>query len=629
MGSGSGSKVKKTGAKPTKKVGRKFREGEKVLPNLEEAIIYVWDEKHILNPDKMRPGHAAMKLKRVDGTTGEIKLVDMVDMWPRGVSDKSTKFKYGRVSSSYKQDRIAEFSKDDMVNLFITLKLYKAAMAGGGYAQKKKYKLSLRLYWQYIALNKPDMMERLLKEYKCEPNFSNLDEVTKFAVQSNHKLINVLGKKADLKGYSIKKLGAMLIQQGISAGKSPFVKIYIPCSCLPTRIDDKKDRLQRPAWGLSIDAMRHSWTLIQGRFHYEMKGETDNCIGVVWGRMKDGLGDLFIKNFKAKDGSFAKTLAHLQVKLFKKTLKPRSLVPSDAIPISEALLNRLAEMDKAQMEIEASILRHRGYIKKIMDKDGLWGGQWRRWFTKELWRNTSIGKGRRKPLKRRIDSLIEQYEKLERKLGQDEEHLYHSLVSLERNYRSEWPRIEELLDKAAEQYMKVHEFTENLKKEKIKPSKAGRNRLRKIEQGTLFGAKDKDFARVLLNQGEKKLAQLLEKKDRHLKMIFYDQKYKELSEILAEVEKRRRQRADLLIKLHDTISKFAKQERKDKLRLPPVLLLGQFVTWAFIETAHDNVMIGVHGLRDYGFMTVIEKKIDSLPLDLYDAIAKEGTVKKL
>lgn len=581
------------------KHGRKGKDEGKHQPFHEEAVVNVWHEKDVLNVFTMRPGHAALKLSVFNEKEKKNKMVKYISWWPGdGGANKFSSAKPGHRVLDTRRDRYNEMTGDDDVNLLLKLQFIRAAWskkADGNEDREGKDDFKDLARYQWNGLDDEDQ-ERFKKKYLCRENFSNLAEIPlqirqgqKFLykdandVEESTNLRRVIdAMRSDFHQDSGKPL------ENLKIIKQPFVRIYVPCACLPAPIIPGDVYLGRSPWGLSIDAMKFKFRSYEEGFRsYKMKGFAGNCIGAVWECLKGGMAEVITDKFRPSKG-FVSSLAHFQ-----------SLLPSDAIDASMALSGEIYRLNRQQQFLDLLAHACREQLGGLTGQHDCRGGAWRDYVRlRASWTALSSAFGSRPPSLAPIDKLVDRYEKTERLLGKKDSDAVQDLLKLEAVWETRYSAVAFVKDART----KLSSAQKSLDKYEGNLRNSPQNALAKTRRD-MFKKRVEEY-RALLKQREKS-------SEPHIKAW---------EEELEKYEKVRLSRAEILIKLHEAVfdyafnhacSKPSPAAKPDK-RYLAVLLLGQFVCWLFAEVTHDNLAVRFRNIDSDGFQFVIQAREKSL-----------------
>ncbi len=609
-------------------IGNKGPSGERHRSFHEEAVVYVWHEKDVLNPSKMRPGHAAMKLSRYSNRENKNKMVKYISWWPGDGASKDTEAQRGSRNTDTRSDRSSEMSGDADVILLLKLQFIRvqwSKLAGG----LDDFKDLAESQWNQLD---QETQDRLKTKFKCEGNFSNLADL-KIQPRSDQKFFYEMDKveyRAKAPEIVALSRARYLTDQNslidkMEIRKQPYVRVYVPCSCLPAPIIPGEVYLGRSPWGLSIDAMNYKFRSYEEGFrYYKMKGYNGNCIGAVWECMKSGLAEIITDKFRPAKG-FTSTLAHFQ-----------SLLPSDAIDASISLSQEIVRLNKQQQYLDLRAYQCREELAALAGKHECFGEAWHSYVRLSTsWRALSSVSGIRPSSLTPIDKLVDKYEKNERALGKKDEDSVQDLLKLEAVWESRYVAVSPVkkklleLNKALSKLAETNEKLEKLKEIQNLVAKGRdaidqsgyslheRLQLRQIlnlkpEQQTKFFKDQFSELEKKTKQKEEQCAAL--EKDVKIFEVKAEPALKAWEQELENYEKVRRSRAVILLKLHEAVFSYVFNHPGSKTSSAPdgrysaALLLGQFVCWLYAETVHDNLSIRFRNMTAEGFLLAMEEK---------------------
>lgn len=601
------------------KYGSKGKAEGKHIPFYEEAVVNVWHEKDLLNIFKMRPGHAALKLSMFSEQEKKNIMVKYISWWPGDAAGKFSPADPGSRVLSTRQDRDNEMTGDFYINLLLKLQFIRTAWSTDGTGKldpdgREDFRQLAGSQWRDLS----DEQQKIFKEkYNCEENFAHLEK-SKIKPNPDQKFIYkpanpVKVKKVILNKEGLSETKKMLLEDGnvslpeiikamradflkesdrpieeTTIYKQPFVRVYVPCSCLPAPLVPGEVYMGTSPWGLSIDAMKLKFRSYEAGFrNYKMKGFEGNCIGAVWECLKSGLADVITDKFRTSKG-LVNTLAHLQ-----------SLVPSDAIGASIALSDEIIRLNLKQRFLDVQAYKYKEGLAALKDQYKCSGEEWRNYVRiHKSWTTISSDTGIRPSALASIDKLVAQYEKNEKLLGKTDEDCVQDVLKLEAVWESRYVAVKEIIP-LIEDIHKAQARLEELQD--------------RIDQG---GA-----TQILLNL-KKKYQQEIDKYQTNLndRLKRAEPQIKAWEEELGKYEKVRRSRAGILVKLHDAVfayvynnvsSKPSPTSAPDK-RYLATLLLGQFVCWLFAEVMHDNLTVRFHNITAEGLLFSMQEKEKAL-----------------
>lgn len=571
--------------KHSRLIGLKFDKSTgETIEHDEEVVLVIWRHKNL-----MTPGHAAMKLKRIDEDDEKVKRFDYISWWPSGGAadaEKATRVenkggvksavlpnfqaRHGAKHDNYWIDQHAEMSEETKVAIYASY-FYRAFCTNDpGHA-----KFGLKKIWKNAESFHPTFKEMGFTEY-----FANMDTMvknSKIGLRSNHKVKKgsayAKGREFDLDKV---KSNIKSWTEVLSVGKLPDVKIYLPCAYI-RRIETEDETKFLPVWGLSLDSIQFSWTLFQGRpnQHWQMITNQINCASVVWNRLMDGFADVILK------GKTQSLATKIRSKLF--------LQPNDITTLGDKLHDAFSKLNNMQGFIEREALKRYAQIKvldeankkkmkslpgsdkikrqvkslaeppkspSITETGGLEmvfldTGHWRLMLTYNHWRMISKTKKPRSSQLRSIDSLVRQYERARDEITPEEEiQLINSLSTSRKMIEG----LKSLLEKV------------------------------KNKQPTAFREKS-----------------LTDKMNFARKMM----------EINFEtVIKAKQERLNVLIKLLEAIHKYVNKRNPLDDRLPSVLFLGKCVGWGAYETIRFKHVLLIRPISQDFYVNDMDKSID-------------------
>ena len=606
----------------------KGQSGEKHRSFHEEAVVYVWHEKDVLNPAKMRPGHAAMKLSRYSNRINRNQMIRYISWWPGDGASKNTEAQRGSRNTDTRSDRSSEMSGDADVILLLKLQFIRLQWSKltGGLDDFKDLAES-----QWDQLSKEDK-DRLKAKFNCQDNFANLADLS-IKLRSDQKFfyeMNDMEHNASLPEIGELSRARYLADPQSLIGKmeirkQPYVRVYVPCSCLPASIIPGEVYLGRSPWGLSLDAMNYKFRSYEEGFrNYKMKGFDGNCIGAVWECMKSGLAEIISEKFRPAKGLIS-TIAHFQ-----------SLLPSDAINASIALSQEIVRLNKQQQYLDLRAYQCREGLAALAEKNKCFGEAWRNYVRlSALWRALSSVSGIRPSSLAPIDKLVDKYEKNERALGKKDEDSVQDLLKLEAVWESRYVAVSSIKNKLLElndASSELAETRDNLEKLMEFQSLVAKGK-NAIDQSD-YSLHERLMLRKIMNMKPDQQAKFFkeqfsklekEKKQREERCAALEKEekifeakaepaLKAWEQELENYEKIRRSRAAILLKLHEAVFAYVVNHPCSKLSSTPdaryfaVLLLGQFACWLYAETAHDNLSVRFRNLNAEGFLLAMEER---------------------
>lgn len=407
----------------------------------------------------------------------------------------------------------------------------------------------------------------------------------------------------------------MALYKDLQVGKRPYAKLYVPCAAYPAPFNLTEQRERRTPWGLSIDAMRLAMRPYRAGLHpYLLNSFKHNCIGAVWVTLSAGLADV-LSAFKPPAGGMHSVPLMALVRTLAKAFKPSvnedflfaTLVPSDVIGAGEKLIAAIQRLDRQQLLLDEEASRHRDALAKLMRDEELYGVDWHNvLISSAIWRDLSSMSSLRPRTKKAIDALVLAYDKNERAISGANPSATERLLKVEAKWEgiAQYTRsIRGELDKVQNEVDEVLEATASIVRGdgrfagRTATTAAHPFRTQQHERYTALLARKKklqaDLRLFLLGDGNRNPGS----------KPALAEYYKELS----KHEDVRRSRAKLLVKLNDAIHAYVRGARnrnrnRPRRRYLACLLLGQFVSWRFVEVTHENLSIECHGINEAGFV---------------------------
>jgi hypothetical protein len=609
-------------AEATKKFARgmTFSSGTRHNQFDSEAAVYVWHEKNVLKLPKwltgtsFNTGHGALKLTRYDPNKQKPELVRYFSWWPGSEANKSDDAAPGGLTENTGVDRMNEMTRDEDIQLLVKMQLISKALidtAGGA----DEFEELCKLRWLELA---PGDRKRLKDKFNVGEFFINLAN-SKLQAKANQKLVDFVKAYKDPHsgGYSKNVIPTTNVAEtlntnfdGIFAAKQPYCKVYIPCSTPPVPIYDTERYQRSTIWGLSMHAMQLACRFFEeGVTPYKMQDFHQNCIGAVWTVLKAGLAGSITQNFKPTKG-VVENLAHY-----------RSLLPSDGIKASIAVMDDVLRRTQQQFFLDTHAQRHRVALNSLSSRNQCFGRDWRLCLVNSVWwRDFSNASGLRSQGKKKVDSIQAEYARIEGPNGSKD------------GYDAAWMlKIEELWKKHIADREEYKNTISELKearakiKQKAKYINIMRRAMPHLQAGKqyMFMHPD-DLPGVPAEiEKEKKAIQIQRKKDLMLKekLNRIEQRVKSNTKNweakLESFETTRQAKARKLGELHDAIFQYIHSCGKHGMSNPDrryltTLLLGQFVSWMYVEVADPNMKIGFHGLNERGFIITHEERDERL-----------------
>jgi len=576
----------------------------------EEAVVYVWHERDILIPTKIRTGHAAMKLNRYSEKYDKNLLVRYISWWPGAGAGKDTKAQPGQRSESTRDDRSSEMSQDWYLKTLLKLQFLRIATLMKDGTNDPNFDDIAQNLWMRINVKR---REEFKKRFNVADSFSNLADLN-VKTREDQKLVYIPsldkdGNKVlpflehvDLQGLSIFFLAnskGILAFKNMTVVKQPYAKVYVPCSCVPERLYPLNLYRRRCPWGLSIDAMDLRFRCYEEGFRsYKMQSFSDNCIGAVWECLKSGLSEALTDDFKPSK-TFESNLAHF-----------KSLIPSDVINASKALADEIERLNKQQTYLDLRALEHKEPLAQLALENMCFEGSWRDYLCQpKKWREFSSAPGLRPTALRPIDALVDKYANNERLLGRSDKNDIQDLLKLE--------AVWETRCDCTKGFKQIKSARVDVYNDVQVIDNAFSNILRRQGQtGRGFGSFSPDDLNTLndLRDEQALRNKRLEELDKQWQSIEKQapSALKAWEQELERNEKIRQSRAKILVDLHEAVFKYVFKQgvspEKPDRRYFAVLLLGQFACWLFAEVAHDNLAVRFHGFTEGGVSFSTDEK---------------------